>query len=52
MVGACGFLSIAIVVKGIPREIVRDGTVINLVGRVIRIRPDGTGVEIVLTGER
>src|SRR5262249_13204490 len=39
--------------KGIPRGVARDGTTIQLfAGGVIRIRPDGTGLEVVSTGER
>ncbi len=51
--GIDGFLYIAIGDKGIPRGVGRDGTTIRLKGGgVIRIRPDGTGLEIVSTGER
>ena len=50
--GMDGFLYIAVGDKGIPRGVSRDGTVIQLFGGgVIRIRPDGTGLEVVSTGE-
>ena len=51
--GMDGFLYIAVGDKGIPRGVGRDGTTIQLHGGgVIRIRPDGTGLEVVSTGER
>jgi len=51
--GMDGFLYISIGDKGIPRGVGRDGTVIQMFGGgVIRIRPDGTGLEVVSTGER
>ena len=51
--GMDGFLYIAVGDKGIPRGVARDGTTIQLHGGgVIRIRPDGTGLEVVSTGER
>ncbi|MGO9915382.1 MAG: HEAT repeat domain-containing protein [Isosphaeraceae bacterium] len=51
--GIDGFLYISVGDKGIPRGIGRDGTTIRLFGGgVIRVRPDGTGLEIVSTGER
>jgi putative heme-binding domain-containing protein len=51
--GMDGFLYIAVGDKGIPRGVARDGTIIQLHGGgVIRIRPDGTGLEVVSTGER
>ena len=51
--GMDGFLYIAVGDKGIPRGVARDGTTIQLYGGgVIRIRPDGTGLEVVSTGER
>src|SRR5579883_770527 len=51
--GMDGFLYIAVGDKGIPRGVGRDGTTIQLFGGgVIRIRPDGTGLEVVSTGER
>jgi putative heme-binding domain-containing protein len=50
--GMDGFLYIAVGDKGIPRGVARDGTTVKLFGGgVIRIRPDGTGLEIVSTGE-
>ncbi len=51
--GMDGFLYISVGDKGIPRGVARDGTTIQLFGGgVIRIRPDGTGLEVVSTGER
>ena len=51
--GMDGFLYIAVGDKGIPRGVGRDGKTIQLRGGgVIRIRPDGTGLEVVSTGER
>jgi putative heme-binding domain-containing protein len=51
--GMDGFLYIAIGDKGIPRGAARDGTTIQLFGGgVIRVRPDGTGLEVISTGER
>jgi putative membrane-bound dehydrogenase-like protein len=51
--GMDGFLYIAVGDKGIPRGVGKDGTTISLFGGgVIRIRPDGTGLEVVSTGER
>ena len=51
--GMDGFLYISVGDKGIPRGVGKDGTVIQLFGGgVIRIRPDGTGLEVVSTGER
>jgi putative heme-binding domain-containing protein len=51
--GMDGFLYIAVGDKGIPKGVGRDGTAITMAtGGVIRIRPDGTGLEIVSTGER
>ncbi len=50
--GMDGFLYISVGDKGIPRGVARDGTTIRLFGGgVIRIRPDGTGLEVVTTGE-
>jgi putative heme-binding domain-containing protein len=50
--GIDGFLYIAVGDKGIPRAVGRDGKAITLYGGgVIRVRPDGTGLEIVSTGE-
>jgi putative heme-binding domain-containing protein len=51
--GMDGFLYIAVGDKGIPRGVGKDGKTIRLYGGgVIRVRPDGTGLEIVSTGER
>jgi putative heme-binding domain-containing protein len=51
--GIDGFLYISVGDKGIPRGVGRDGTTIRVQGGgVIRIRPDGTGLEVVSTGER
>src|SRR4051794_14731869 len=51
--GIDGYLYISVGDKGIPRGVGKDGTVIQLFGGgVIRIRPDGTGLEVVSTGER
>ncbi|WP_406700748.1 HEAT repeat domain-containing protein [Singulisphaera sp. Ch08] len=51
--GMDGYLYIAIGDKGIPKGVGKDGTTIQLFGGgVIRIRPDGTGLEVVSTGER
>ncbi len=50
--GMDGFLYIAVGDKGIPRGIGKDGRTIQLFGGgVIRIRPDGTDLEVVSTGE-
>ncbi len=50
--GMDGFLYISVGDKGIPHGVGRDGTIIQLFGGgVIRIRPDGTGLEVVSTGE-
>jgi putative heme-binding domain-containing protein len=51
--GMDGFLYIAVGDKGIPRAAGRDGKTIQLHGGgVIRVRPDGSDLEIVSTGER
>lgn len=51
--GMDGFLYISVGDKGIPSGVGKDGTVITMFGGgVIRIRPDGTGLEVVSTGER
>jgi putative heme-binding domain-containing protein len=51
--GMDGFLYIAVGDKGIPKGVGKDGTTIRMKGGgVIRIRPDGTELEIVSTGER
>jgi HEAT repeat protein/glucose/arabinose dehydrogenase len=50
--GMDGFLYIAVGGKGVPRGVGKDGRSIQLQGGgVIRIRPDGTGLEVVSTGE-
>ncbi len=51
--GMDGFLYVAIGDKGVPRATGRDGKTIQLHGGgVIRVRPNGTDLEIVSTGER
>ena len=51
--GMDGFLYIAVGDKGIPKGVGKDGAVIQLFGGgVIRVRPDGTGLEVVSSGER
>jgi putative heme-binding domain-containing protein len=51
--GMDGFLYIAVGDKGIPRGMGKDGATIQLFGGgVIRVRPDGTGLEVVSAGER
>ena len=51
--GMDGFLYIAVGDKGLPRAVGRDGRSIQLHGGgVIRVRPDGTGLEVVSSGER
>ncbi|WP_435017528.1 HEAT repeat domain-containing protein [Tundrisphaera sp. TA3] len=51
--GMDGFLYIAVGDKGIPRGKGADGRTIQLKGGgVIRIRPDGTDLEVVSSGER
>jgi len=51
--GIDGFLYVAVGDKGIPRGVGTDGATITLKGGgVIRVRPDGTGLEVVSTGER
>ncbi|MHC5539707.1 DUF7133 domain-containing protein, partial [Singulisphaera rosea] len=51
--GLDGYLYIAVGDKGIPKGVGKDGATIQLFGGgVIRIRPDGTGLEVVSTGER
>jgi putative heme-binding domain-containing protein len=51
--GMDGYLYISIGDKGIPKGVGKDGTTIQLYGGgVIRIRPDGTGLEVVSSGER
>lgn len=51
--GMDGFLYIAVGDKGIPRAVGKDGATIQLFGGgVVRVRPDGSGLEVVSTGER
>ena len=51
--GMDGFLYIAVGDKGIPKGVGKDGATIRMKGGgVIRIRPDGSDLEIVSTGER
>jgi putative membrane-bound dehydrogenase-like protein len=51
--GVDGFLYISVGDKGIPKAVGKDGATISLFGGgVIRVRPDGTGLEIVSMGER
>ena len=51
--GMDGFLYISVGDKGIPHGVGKDGTTIRLHGGgVIRIRPNGSGLEVVSTGER
>ncbi len=51
--GMDGFLYVAVGDKGIPRGVGRDGATIAMAtGGVVRVRPDGTGLEVVSTGER
>lgn len=51
--GMDGFLYIAVGDKGIPRGVGKDGATIRMKGGgAIRIRPDGSDLEIVSTGER
>ncbi len=51
--GMDGYLYIGVGDKGISRAVGKDGRCITLAGGgVIRVRPDGTGLEVVSTGER
>ena len=51
--GMDGFLYISVGDKGIPRGVGKDGATVQLFGGgVVRVRPDGTGLEVVSTGER
>ncbi len=51
--GIDGFLYVAVGDKGIARGVGRDGRAIAMsTGGVIRVRPDGSGLEVVSTGER
>ena len=50
--GVDGFLYIAVGDRGVPRGIGKDGATIRMAsGGVIRVRPDGTGLEVVSTGD-
>lgn len=51
--GMDGFLYVSVGDKGVPRATGRDGGTIQLVGGgVVRVRPDGTQLEVVATGTR
>ncbi|MGA7502132.1 MAG: HEAT repeat domain-containing protein, partial [Isosphaeraceae bacterium] len=51
--GVDGYLYLAVGDKGASRAVGKDGRSIKLAGGgVIRVRPDGTGLEVVSTGER
>ena len=51
--GVDGFLYVSVGDKGIPEGVGKDGRTIQLAGGgVIRVRPDGTDLEVVSTGER
>jgi HEAT repeat protein/glucose/arabinose dehydrogenase len=51
--GIDDFLYIAVGDRGVSRAVGKDGRSIQLAGGgVIRVRPDGTGLEVVSTGER
>ena len=51
--GMDGYLYIAVGDRGISRAVGKDGQSIKLAGGgVIRVRPDGAGLEVVSTGER
>ena len=46
--GMDGYLYISVGDKGIPKAVGRDGATIQLFGGgVVRVRPDGTGLEVV-----
>jgi len=50
--GVDGFLYVAIGDKGIHHGVGKDGAVVQMRGGgVVRIRPDGTGLEVVSTGD-
>ena len=52
-IGIDGYLYISVGDKGIPKAVGKDGATIQLFGGgVVRVRPDGTGLEVVSTGER
>ena len=51
--GMDGYLYVAVGDKGIPLGVGRDGAKVTMPGGgVIRVRPDGSGLEVVSTGER
>jgi putative heme-binding domain-containing protein len=51
--GIDGYLYLAVGDKGIPGATGADGATIQMKGGgVVRVRPDGTGLEVVSTGER
>ncbi len=51
--GMDGFLYVAVGDKGIPKAVGSDGSTIQLKGGgVVRVRPDGSDLEVVSTGER
>jgi putative membrane-bound dehydrogenase-like protein len=51
--GMDGYLYISVGDKGIPRATGKDGATLSLHGGgVVRVRPDGTGLEVFSTGER
>jgi putative heme-binding domain-containing protein len=51
--GMDGFLYISVGDKGMPRAVGKDGRTIQLHGGgVVRVRPDGTGLEVFCTGLR
>ena len=51
--GMDGYLYISVGDKGVPRGVGADGATIQLFGGgVVRVRTDGTGLEVVSTGER
>ena len=51
--GIDGYLYLAVGDKGVSRAVGKDGRSIKLAGGgVIRVRPDGTALEVVSTGER
>ena len=51
--GIDGYLYLAVGDKGVSRAVGKDGRSLKLAGGgVIRVRPDGTGLGVVLTGER
>ncbi len=50
--GVDGYLYLAVGDRGVPRGIGRDGATIRASsGGVVRVRPDGSGLEVVTTGD-